>query len=536
MGHGTARWYDARADVPQRASLAAGVSLGIFLFGLESDRLPALVYVSPSTSAPVLTALISIVLLSACTVLACLHPRRGGAAPMALPVAVAGLYSIGLVGAYCLAGIDPFESLQPLWRIMYSVCSPALVYFWVQRTMPLGRPFVLRSFGTACMVTGCLGILTLAFERMVASWFVAALPLAGVAVLSMAPAADGDDNGDGARRRSVLSVIADESRTRRALRPDAKTCDGRTQPGTIVLALAKLVPFLCYAVIFGNVHFSWLTLQGSSAASASIQLGTSVGTMLCGCAAFALARVRWGRALSSILSFILVFFALASLWLSTLSTASYVFVYLVLLNVAQKLSLLLMLLFGYSMMGNRRECASLWALAYYSFFLGTCVSSLTALGNAMAVLNLVAVIALAVIFVADLFDVVLLYGNAPDENTETPEAPSNLTPPACVACGKRGCAQAEAQADAAAQAERGATPQATDLSYTCHLIATEFDLTRREEEILELLAHGRTAARISETLCITVATARTHQRNIYDKLGVHSQQDILDLVERRSTR
>lgn len=77
MGHGTARWYDATADVPQKASLAAGVSLGIFLFGLESDRLPALAYVSPSTNAPVLTALVSIVLLSACTVLACLRPRRG---------------------------------------------------------------------------------------------------------------------------------------------------------------------------------------------------------------------------------------------------------------------------------------------------------------------------------------------------------------------------------------------------------------------------------------------------------------------------
>lgn len=69
------------------------------------------------------------------------------------------------------------------------------------------------------------------------------------------------------------------------------------------------------------------------------------------------------------------------------------------------------------------------------------------------------------------------------------------------------------------------------LPYTCHLIACEYDLTRREEEILQLLVRGRTAARIAETLCITTATTRTHLRNIYAKLGVHSQQDVLDMFE-----
>ena len=73
------------------------------------------------------------------------------------------------------------------------------------------------------------------------------------------------------------------------------------------------------------------------------------------------------------------------------------------------------------------------------------------------------------------------------------------------------------------------------LPYTCHLIAVEYDLTRREEEILQLLVRGRTASRIAETLCITTATTRTHLRNIYAKLGVHSQQDILDMFEEFSS-
>ena len=70
------------------------------------------------------------------------------------------------------------------------------------------------------------------------------------------------------------------------------------------------------------------------------------------------------------------------------------------------------------------------------------------------------------------------------------------------------------------------------LSYTCHLVAERHGLTRREEEILQLLVRGRSTARIAETLCITPATTRTHLRNIYAKLDVHSQQEVLDLYER----
>ena len=43
-------------------------------------------------------------------------------------------------------------------------------------------------------------------------------------------------------------------------------------------------------------------------------------------------------------------------------------------------------------------------------------------------------------------------------------------------------------------------------------------------------------SRIAETLCITTATTRTHLRNIYAKLGVHSQQDILDMYEDFASR
>ena len=45
-------------------------------------------------------------------------------------------------------------------------------------------------------------------------------------------------------------------------------------------------------------------------------------------------------------------------------------------------------------------------------------------------------------------------------------------------------------------------------------------LTRREAEVLRLLAEGRTAGRIGEELHLSEATVKTHLHNLYEKLGV----------------
>jgi two-component system nitrate/nitrite response regulator NarL len=45
-------------------------------------------------------------------------------------------------------------------------------------------------------------------------------------------------------------------------------------------------------------------------------------------------------------------------------------------------------------------------------------------------------------------------------------------------------------------------------------------LTRRENEVLSLLAEGRTAQKIGDELHLSEATIKTHLHNIYEKLGV----------------
>jgi DNA-binding NarL/FixJ family response regulator len=55
-------------------------------------------------------------------------------------------------------------------------------------------------------------------------------------------------------------------------------------------------------------------------------------------------------------------------------------------------------------------------------------------------------------------------------------------------------------------------------------------LSRRELEIVRLLAEGRRVASIARDLVLSVHTVRNHVRAIFRKVDVHSQEELLDLV------
>lgn len=56
------------------------------------------------------------------------------------------------------------------------------------------------------------------------------------------------------------------------------------------------------------------------------------------------------------------------------------------------------------------------------------------------------------------------------------------------------------------------------------------DLTRREIEVLKLLCTHRSVNEIAAELCIATSTLRTHIRNIYAKLGIHSRREAVMIV------
>ena len=71
---------------------------------------------------------------------------------------------------------------------------------------------------------------------------------------------------------------------------------------------------------------------------------------------------------------------------------------------------------------------------------------------------------------------------------------------------------------------------ATDREWACTLIAEDFKLTGREREVLSLLAAGKTRTEIADELYVTQNTVKTHVRNLYSKLDVHSNEELMRLI------
>lgn len=65
----------------------------------------------------------------------------------------------------------------------------------------------------------------------------------------------------------------------------------------------------------------------------------------------------------------------------------------------------------------------------------------------------------------------------------------------------------------------------------CEATANRYLLSARETEVLFFLAKGHNATSIQEQLYISEGTTKTHIRHIYRKLDVHSQQELIQIVE-----
>lgn len=65
----------------------------------------------------------------------------------------------------------------------------------------------------------------------------------------------------------------------------------------------------------------------------------------------------------------------------------------------------------------------------------------------------------------------------------------------------------------------------------CRWLASSYNLTERETDVLALLLDGRSVPYIQETLHVSANTAKTHIRHIYQKLDVHNRQDLITLAQ-----
>ena len=77
----------------------------------------------------------------------------------------------------------------------------------------------------------------------------------------------------------------------------------------------------------------------------------------------------------------------------------------------------------------------------------------------------------------------------------------------------------------------GQAPQKVPFQRKCAIIGDYYGLTRREIDVFRLIAAGRNSTRIQEELSISAGTVNTHSHHIFQKLDVHSQQEVIDLFQ-----
>ena len=74
-------------------------------------------------------------------------------------------------------------------------------------------------------------------------------------------------------------------------------------------------------------------------------------------------------------------------------------------------------------------------------------------------------------------------------------------------------------------------PQKVPFQRKCAIIGEYYGLTRREVDVFRLIAAGRNSTRIQEELSISAGTVNTHSHHVFQKLDVHSQQEVIDLFQ-----
>lgn len=87
-----------------------------------------------------------------------------------------------------------------------------------------------------------------------------------------------------------------------------------------------------------------------------------------------------------------------------------------------------------------------------------------------------------------------------------------------------------AKSTSPAHKEQAFDSESRTLEQRCSEAAAHFGLTKRETEVMELLVHGRDVPFIAEELTLSKNTIRTHVKNIFTKMSVHSKQELIDLV------
>ncbi len=429
----------------------------------------------------------------AAAVMVVLYRRRGDGfllgAGCRRVLAVAVCCSLSLLlrySGFLLTVSDPTVVL--VGRLLEELFTVLLILAWAERIVPLGFGRAMACFACAVTSFGCLQVLFSFFQKVPCAFALTVLPFVSVALFR-------------AYERSACATGEDEGSAHKGDAPEPLS--GAVRPvdfsvrSTMVLYYGVLFLFVFIA---GQMLRPTLELQQQGMpAQLSIAIGNAVAGVLLLLAANSLSSIRTQPRVAFML-LLLVLFALEAIAFALVGHLNgvSVTVYLALTSLAVQIGTLFIWLAPFAGARDGWTSVSLLALGYACNMFARTVSCINMLiGQEVAgySIDIATVGVLAAVFVLCLVLIMRVR---------------------------------EGGGDAGARSKVG-----TPFKDVIAAIVDEYRLTSQEGNVLELLAKGRNARSVSEEMSVSLNTAKSHMRSLYAKLGIHSQQELVKLVDDR---
>jgi DNA-binding CsgD family transcriptional regulator len=484
------------------------LGLGLLLTASEGERMASLRTVSDLDFFVALTAFVCLLLLA---LLYRIHV--GGTGRLTALICCVGLLmSAALFSSFESSPFMDSPVVLFISHVATSICAGILLFFWVQALYPLGPKTMVIIYAMSIITLAVISSLIAALDNRLAQAVVSISPLLSTLLLlyfckqrETCPRSDSDATIRHTSKRRLDTVFAlnsIDSTKAQSLDSTRDNQEGNDRKAVRNFALSILIPLCCYSLIFGSIHNKWITLQDGSITSLMIHLGTELGSALGGLVILMLAFFFWSERALEQYKMVLLPLVILALWLSSFVATTWVFTYLIVLNISHKMVFLLLMLCPF-MVGAKQLPLLAWCMAYLSDFFGKLLGALV-LPLPVPYINVIApLIALLAIFASSIALPLL------SKDASLSSSLSKTKP------------QEENQRESVHRFRKAVLE-----------LGKENRLTERETEVVALLARGRTARHIADSLIISEKTAKTHLRNIYAKLGIHTQQELLTMIEK----
>lgn len=287
-----------------------------------------------------------------------------------------------------------------------------------------------------------------------------------------------------------------------------------SKSSSFLLAAAVAATVFLLRFSFGAINGAWLPLQETMNASAFGQVSNLIGTVASGLYMLLLLLLCWNRSTVVALEFAALLAALICVILLQGPLETFVTLGTAPLALGQKLVLLIVLLSPFLVDARNPLSALCVSFSCSMAGLGVCQGISVGLpGVSFEILSLVA-IGLLIPLVFYLF---FLVSGRSSESAQ--DVIDRLEQSVFNEVGR-------------SQTERSALVELSEaLASRCLSLSRQCGLTPRESEVLLLLADRYDAQAIARMLFISEATAKTHMRKIYAKVRVHSQKELIRLLE-----